>query len=205
MGQVVVLTNLSLDGVMQAPGHADEDSRGGFAHGGWATPFSAMQQPEAAAAFANMGALLFGRVTYQRFAAFWPTQTDNPFTVFLNNIPKYVASTTLKEPLPWSNSTLLNRDTSKTLKKLKAAQDKDFVVFGSGVLVQSLMRESLVDKFVLLIHPLVLGSGRRLFPPDGAFAALTLRDAETTANGLVIATYTPASIETDHAGMRGIP
>lgn len=194
MGKIIVITNLTLDGVMQAPGHSDEDLRGGFEHGGWAAPFGAMQQPEAGAAFANMGALLFGRTTYERFYAFWPNQTDNPFTAFLNNIPKYVISTTLETPLPWSHSTLIEgRDAAKTLEKLKAAQDKDFVVFGSGVLVQSLMRWSLVDEYVLLIHPLVLGSGRRLFPSDGAFAALTLHDAKTTANGVIVATYKPAN------------
>src|SRR6202040_2028766 len=79
MGKIVVITNLTLDGVMQAPGHSDEDARGGFEYGGWAAPFAAMQQPEAGAAFANMGALLFGRLTYERFYAFWPNQTDNPF------------------------------------------------------------------------------------------------------------------------------
>jgi dihydrofolate reductase len=193
MGKIVTITNLTLDGVMQAPGHADEDPRDGFEHGGWAAPFAAMQQPESGAAFANMGALLFGRLTYERFYAFWPNQSNNPFTELLNNIPKYVASTTLAEPLPWRNSTLIKSDVGKTLEKLKAEQDKDFVVFGSGLLVQSLMRWDLVDQYVLLIHPLVLGSGRQLFPRDGTFAALTLRDSKTTTNGVVVATYEPAN------------
>ncbi|SRR6266481_2866267 len=191
MGKIVVITNLTLDGVMQAPGHPDEDPRGGFEHGGWAAPFAAMQQPEAGAAFANMGGLLFGRLTYERFYAFWPNQTDNPFTAFLNNIPKYVASTTLDEPLPWSNSTLIKSDVARTLEKLKEEQDKDLVVFGSGVLVQSLMRLNLVDEYLLLIHPLVLGSGSQLFPRDGTFAALALRDARTTTKGVIVATYDP--------------
>jgi dihydrofolate reductase len=193
MGKIVVITNLTLDGVMQAPGHSDEDPRGGFEHGGWAAPFAAMQQPEAGAAFATMGGLLFGRLTYERFYAFWPNQTDNPFTAFLNNIPKYVASTTLAEPLPWSNSTLIKSDVARTLERLKAEQDKDLVVFGSGVLIQSLMRLNLVDEYVLLIHPLVLGSGSQLFPREGTFAALTLRDAKTTNNGVIVATYEPAN------------
>ncbi|MDX6403594.1 MAG: hypothetical protein QOH70_1049 [Blastocatellia bacterium] len=191
MGKVVVITNLTLDGVMQAPGHSDEDPRGGFERGGWAAPFAAMQQPEAGAAFANMGALLFGRLTYERFYAFWPNQTDNPFTTFLNNTPKYVASTTLEEPLPWSNSTLIQSDVANTIEKLRAELDKDLVVFGSGVLVQSLLRWHLVDEFVLLIHPLVLGSGRQLFARDGTFAAFTLRDSKTTTNGVLVATYEP--------------
>lgn len=189
MGKIVVITNLTLDGVMQAPGHSDEDPRGGFKDGGWGAPFAAMQQPEAAAAFANMGALLFGRVTYDRFSAFWPKQTNNPFTEVLNNLPKYVASTTLQEPLPWQNSTLLRGDVAKALEKLKAQQEKDFVVFGSGVLIQSLLRSKLVDDFVLLIHPLVLGSGRQLFPDGGTRATLTLRDSTKTSNGVIVATY----------------
>jgi dihydrofolate reductase len=193
MGKIIVITNLTLDGVMQAPGHPDEDPRGGFEHGGWAEPFAAMQQPEAGAAFANLGALLFGRLTYERFYAYWPHQTDNPFTDLLNNIPKYVASTTLEEPLPWSNSTLIRSDVAKTLEKLKAEQEKDLLVFGSGVFVQSLMRWNLVDEYALLIHPLILGSGRRLFPEDGAFAALKLCDTKTTSNGVVIVTYQPAN------------
>src|SRR5260370_17315670 len=100
MGKIVVITNLTLDGVMQAPGHSDEDPRGGFEHGGWAAPFGAMQQPEAGAAFAKMGGLLFGRLTYERFYAFWPNQTDNPFTPFLNTIPNPTSSTPLQHPPP---------------------------------------------------------------------------------------------------------
>ena len=191
MGKIVVITNLTLDGVMQAPGRADEDPRDGFEHGGWAARFAAMQQAEAGEAFANMGALLFGRQTYEIFYAFWPNQTDNPFTALLNNIPKYVVSTTLEEPLSWSNSRLVRSDVAKTLEKLKEEQDKDLVVFGSGVLVQSLMRWNLVDEYVLLIHPLILGDGRRLFIDGGTPANLKLREAKATPNGVVIATYSP--------------
>jgi dihydrofolate reductase len=191
MGKIIVLTNLTLDGVMQAPGQPDEDPRGGFEHGGWAEPFAAMQQPEAGTAFANMGALLFGRLTYERFYAFWPSQTDNPITIMLNNIPKYVASTTLEEPLPWSNSILLGSDVTKQLERLKEEQDRDFLVFGSGVFVQSLMRWNLVDEYALLIHPLVLGTGRRLFMEGGPLLNLRLRDVQATSNGVVVATYLP--------------
>ena len=191
MGRVVVFTNLTLDGVMQAPGRPDEDTRDSFAHGGWATPFAAM--PQAGEALSYLGALLFGRRTYEDFYAVWPKRTDSPFTGLLNNVQKYVASTTLEEPLPWSNSTLLKGDATKAVSRLKEEQNTDLVVFGSGVLVQSLMRCNLVDEYVLLIHPLILGSGRRLFPNDGAFAALQLRDTKTTSNGVVIATYQPAN------------
>ena len=187
MSKVIVFTNLTLDGVMQAPGQPDEDTRDNFEHGGWATPFAAMQQ--SGDALANMGALLLGRWTYENFYGFWPNQKDNPFTTILNNIQKYVVSTTLEEPLPWSNSTLLKNDAMHAVSRLKQEQSKDLVVFGSGVLVQSLMQQNLVDEYVLLIHPLILGSGRRLFSDKGTFAALKLRETKTTNNGVVIATY----------------
>lgn len=191
MSKITVFTNLTLDGVMQAPGRADEDTRDSFKHGGWAAPFGAMQ--DAGDALSFTGALLFGRRTYEDFYSFWPNQKDNPFTEVLNNAQKYVVSTTLEEPLPWSNSTLLKGDATKTVSGLKSEQDKDLLIFGSGVLVQSLMKANLVDEFVLLIHPLVLGSGRRLFPDGGAFASLNLRDSKTTSKGVVIATYQPAT------------
>jgi dihydrofolate reductase len=191
MSKVVVFTNLTLDGVMQAPGRPDEDSRGGFEHGGWATPYAAMES--AGESMANTGALLLGRRTYEDFYAFWPNQTDNPYTAVLNNTQKYVASTTLSEPLPWSNSTLLKGDAAEAVARLKEEPGKDLVILGSGELVQSLMRRNLVDEYVLLIHPLVLGSGRRLFPDGGTFAALRLVATKTTSNGVVIATYQSAS------------
>jgi dihydrofolate reductase len=191
MGKVVVITNLTVDGVMQAPGRSDEDTRGGFRHGGWAVPFGAMM--EAGEAFANLGAFLFGRRTYEDFYAVWPNRSDNPFTEVLTNVPKYVASSTLKEPLPWRNSALLAGDAMQAISRLKAEQEKDLVVFGSGVLVQSLMEANLVDDYVLLVHPMILGSGRRLFQDGGPFAALTLRQARTTDKGVVIAVYSPGN------------
>ena len=190
MRKVVVVTNVTLDGVMQAPGRPDEDRRGGFEHGGWAAPYAAML--EAGGSMANAGGLLFGRQTYEDFYRVWPNRTDNPFTAVLDNTPKYVASTTLKEPLPWINSTLLKGDTAEAVAMLKKTPGKDLVILGSGVLIQSLMRRNLVDEYLLLIHPLVLGSGRRLFTDDGAFAALRLANSKTTNKGVVIATYEPA-------------
>lgn len=124
---------------------------------------------------------------------FWPNQKDNPFTEVLNNIQKYVASTTLTEPLPWSNSTLLKGNVAEAVAKLKEQPGKDIGVLGSGELVQSLMRHNLVDKYVLMIHPLVLGSGRRLFPDGSPFATLRLVDSVTTTTGVMIATYQPAN------------
>ncbi len=187
MSKVIVFTNLTLDGVMQAPGRPDEDRRDGFEHGGWATPYATMEAAEES--MANTGALLLGRRTYEDFYTVWPNRTDNPFTAVLNNTQKYVASTTLSEPLSWSNSTLLKGDAAEAVARLKEELSKDLVVLGSGELVQSLMRRNLVDAYVLLIHPLVLGSGRRLFPDGGAVAALRLVDTKTTTTGVVIATY----------------
>jgi dihydrofolate reductase len=191
MRKVVVLTNLTLDGVMQGPAGPDEDRRGGFEHGGWAAPYAAMEAT--GNNFASAGALLFGRRTYENFYAFWPKQTNSPYTEFLNTIPKYVASTTLKEPLPWSNSTLLKGDAAQAVSQLKEQPGKDLLIMGSGELIQSLMRANLIDDYVLLIHPLVLGSGRRLFPDGGAAATLRLVATSTTDKGVVIATYQPAS------------
>ena len=195
MRKVIVNNSLTLDGVMQAPGRPDEDRRGGFEHGGWAQRyFDSVMADVAAESMAEGTALLFGRRTYEDFASFWPNQTDdNPFTPVLNESQKYVASTTLEEPLSWANSTLLRGDAAQAVATLKEEPGKDLVVLGSGELVQSLMRRNLVDQYVLLIHPLVLGSGRRLFPDDGAFAALRLVDSTTTTTGVVIATYQPAS------------
>ena len=197
MSKVVVFMNLTLDGVMQAPGRPDEDRRGGFTHGGWANV--QVRTPDAdpvlasvvAASMANAGALLLGRRTYQDFYGYWPHQTDNPFTAVLDNTQKYVASTTLEEPLPWANSTLLKGDAADAVAGLKQQPGKDLVVLGSGELVRSLMRANLVDEYVLLIHPLVLRSGRRLFPDGGPFAALRLVDAKPTTTGVLVATYRP--------------
>jgi dihydrofolate reductase len=185
--------NLTLDGVVQAPGRPDEDRRGGFAHGGWATPYADPAMGRVAAeSMATTGALLFGRRTYEDFYAVWPHRKNNPFTEVLNNTRKYVASTTLEEPLPWINSTLLKGEAAEAVARLKAQGDKDLVVLGSGDLLQSLMRRNLIDEYLLLIHPLVLGSGRRLFNDGGSFTALRLVDTKTTTTGVVIATYQPA-------------
>lgn len=194
MGRVVVTNHLTLDGVMQAPGRPDEDRRGGFEHGGWSPPYGdAVMGNFFAERMGGDGAMLLGRRTYEDFASFWPNQPeDNPFAALLNSRPKYVASRTLEEPLVWSNSTLLEGDAAVAVAGLKEEQDQDLAVLGSGELVQSLMRQGLVDEFVLTIHPLVLGSGRRLFADGGAFASLRLVDSVTTTTGVVIATYRPA-------------
>ena len=189
MSKIIVFTNLTLDGVMQAPGAPDEDRRGGFEHGGWAAPYNAMAQPES---LPRIGALLLGRRTYENFYAVWPKRTDNPFSALLDNMQKYVVSTTLSEPLAWINSTLLKGDATEAVATLKQESDTDLVIMGSGELVQSLMRANLIDEYVLLIHPLVLGSGRRLFADGGTSATLRLIGAQPTTSGVVIATYQPA-------------
>lgn len=193
MSRLLIVENLSLDGVMQAPGRADEDTRGGFAHGGWALPFrDSIMGQVMGAGMANAGPMLFGRRTYEDFYKVWPGRKDNPFTAVLDNAQKYVASTTLREPLPWINSTLLKGDVGDAVSQLKADSAKDIVVLGSGVLVQSLIERGLVDDFVLLIHPLVLGQGRRLFADDSAMTSLTCVDSKTTTTGVVVATYRKA-------------
>jgi dihydrofolate reductase len=193
MSRLTVVNNVTVDGVMQAPGRPDEDTRGGFAHGGWAAPYSdEVMGRVMAQRMAKPGALVLGRRTYEDFASYWPKQTDNPFTPVLNQRRKYVASTTLKEPLPWSNSTLLPGDAAQAVAQLKEQGDEDLAVLGSGELVRSLMRHDLIDEYLLSIHPLLLGYGRRLFGDDGTEAALRLVDSTTTTTGVIIATYQPA-------------
>src|SRR5574341_207955 len=189
MSKIVVFNNVTLDGVMQAPGRPDEDLRGGFQYGGWALPYADPAIGRAAGeSMATTGGLLLGRRTYEDFYAVWPNRTDNPFTEVLNNTQKYVASTTLKEPLPWINSTLLKGDVPNAVAGLKSQLTKDLVVLGSGELIQTLMKHNLIDQYILLIHPIVLGSGRHLFREGGGFATLRLVDTKTTTTGVVVAT-----------------
>jgi dihydrofolate reductase len=193
MSRIVVINNITLDGVMQAPGRRDEDTRDGFAHGGWGAPYGdEVMGRVMGERMARPGALLLGRRTYVDFASFWPKQTDNPFTPVLNERVKYVASTTLSEPLPWSNSKLLQGDAAQAIAELKQQGDDDLAVLGSGVLIRSLLQHDLIDEYLLTIHPLVLGAGRRLFPDDGTTAKLRLVDSTPTTTGVLIATYQPA-------------
>ncbi|HEY5902417.1 MAG TPA: dihydrofolate reductase family protein, partial [Anaerolineales bacterium] len=192
----VAFISLTLDGVMQAPGRPDEDQRGGFKYGGWAAPYADPGVGRAAQeSMSTAGSLLLGRRTYEDFYQVWPKRPESPFSAVLDNATKYVASRTLKEPLPWMNSVLLKGDAADAVTGLREQPGKDIVVLGSGVLLQSLMRRNLVDRYILQIHPLILGSGRRLFPEDGTFAALRLIDTQSTSTGVVIATYEPAEQE----------
>jgi dihydrofolate reductase len=193
MSRIVVINHVTLDGVMQAPAARDEDTRDGFEHGGWA----AANQDEVLGEYLGRGMaggpglLLFGRRTYEHMYSYWPKQTDdNPFTEVLNRSQKYVVSTTLSEPLPWMNSTLLEDEDA--VAQVRQEQEKDIVVLGSGDLLQSLMRRNLVDEYLLMIHPVVLGTGRRMFRDGGAFATLKLVESLTTTKGVVIARYESA-------------
>jgi len=190
MGRVVVFMSLTLDGVMQSPGRPDEDTRGGFEHGGWGVRYADSVSGSMVGRYAGTTeGLLLGRRTYEDFFQVWPNRTDNPFTDALNKAQKYVASKTLSEPLPWVNSTLLKGDASRSVAGLKQRLEKDLMVLGSGELVRSLMSVGLVDEF-LLIDPLVLGPGRRLFDA-GIRASLRLQEVNPTTTGVLIATYRP--------------
>jgi dihydrofolate reductase len=193
MSTVTVVCNLTLDGVMQAPGRPDEDRRGGFTRGGWAVPYSSDAMGRVFEGMGQQagrsGAMLLGRRTYEDFAGFWPNQPDNPFTEALNRMQKYVASATLADPLPWVNSTVLAGDAAKAVAALKDEQpEQDLVILGSGELIRSLLPHGLIDEFTLLIHPLVLGAGQRLFA-EGSETALDLVDSVGTSTGVVLARY----------------
>jgi dihydrofolate reductase len=181
---ITVVCNLTLDGVMQGPGRTDEDVRDGFEYGGWATPYSqdAMgrvmgRRPGA------YGGMLLGRRTYEDFAGFWPKQEDNPYTGALNKQQKYVVSSTLTDP-EWVNTQVIGLDDVARLKN-----EQDLIVLGSGELIRSI--PDLIDVYILLIHPLVLGTGRHLF--GSLHQPLTLTDSEATTTGVVINTYRPAA------------
>ena len=193
MRRVFVINHVTLDGVMQGPGRPDEDTRGGFEHGGWA---AANSDDVIGAALgermAESGGLLLGRRSYEDMLSYWNTQ-DSPFKDALNMSPKYVASRTLREPLPWPNSTLLAGDVADAVAELKEQSGKDLQIMGSGKLIQSLIPAGLIDEYLLMIHPLVLGSGLRLFPDDGPAQSLRLVDSKTASTGVLIATYQPAN------------
>lgn len=193
MSEVIVINSVTVDGVLQGPGRAEEDTRGGFTLGGWAAPAMNDEiQGAVNARVAQAGGLrlLLGRRSYEKMLGYWNTQ-DHPFKDGLNNAPKYVASTTLREPAPWPNTTLLGGDVPSAVAALKRRPDNDLVIMGSGELIQTLMRHDLIDEFMLLIHPRVLGRGRRLFPDGGAPVSLRLVSARGTSTGALIAVYQP--------------
>ena len=191
MARIVVINHLTLDGVMQSPGRPEEDTRGGFAHGGWGSRNSDEEMLRAVYARVNESGglrLLLGRWTYEEMLGYWNTE-DSPFKEGLNSAPKYVASRTLREPLRWPNSTLLKGEAGDAVAELKQQADGDLFVMGSGELIETLMGRDLIDEYLLVIHPLVLGTGRRMFADGVPPAALRLVDSKTTAKGVVIASY----------------
>ena len=190
MRRINVTNNITLDGVMQAPGAKGEDDRGGFPHGGWAIPYNdEVKAMEMGAGMAKPGDMLFGRRTYEQFFKAWGGRTDNPFSPVLEKARKYVVSSTLKEPLPWANSILLRGDGAESVAALKKDGGGDCVILGSGELVRALLKRDLIDDMVLLIHPLTLGTGSRMFADQGALAKFDLVKSVPTTKGVIIATY----------------
>jgi dihydrofolate reductase len=192
MRNLVVIDFLSLDGVMQAPGQPEEDTEGGFKHGGWAVPYHDEGLAESVAgSMAATDAYLFGRKTYENFAAYWPTAPrEIPFTDHLNNTAKYVVSKTLKQP-EWSNTSVLDGDVVEEVRKLKQQTGKNIAVLGSGELAQTLMKNDLVDEYFLTVYPILLGAGKKLFRDNDQLRKLKLVDSTTTSTGGVVLTYRP--------------
>jgi dihydrofolate reductase len=194
MAKIVVSEFLTLDGVMQAPGSPTEDTSGGFQHGGWQLAyFDDVFGKAIMDGFAATDGFLLGRRTWETFAAHWPNQpADDPLAGTLNNLPKYVASRTLTEPLSWENSTVIKGDIAEAVRGLRNQPGRDIQVIGSSQLVQALVESDLVDEYRLMIHPLVLGGGKRLFRETPAPVRLRLVDATPTTTGVLIVTYVPA-------------
>ena len=182
MRKVIAWELVALDGVMEAPEK-------------WSFQFHNDEMAEAqGAGMAAADAMLLGRVTYQEFASYWPYQNsaDQPFTDYLNNTPKFVVSTTLQEPLEWQNSTLIKDNVAEEIAKLKQQPGKNIGIVGSGTLVRSLLRDDLLDELQLMVHPVVVGSGKRLFEDEGDRKPLELVDSKTFSTGVLYLTYRPA-------------
>ena len=187
-------TFLTLDGVMQAPGGPTEDPSGGFEHGGWLVPYADEDMGNAMAGwFENADAFLLGRRTYEIFAASWPTVTnpDDPIASKLNALPKHVASRTLDD-VSWNGATLIEGDVAEQVAALKREPGRELQVHGSGNLGQTLIQNDLVDEYRLLVYPVLLGEGRRLFADGTVPAALRLVDSRTTSAGVTLNTYESA-------------
>jgi dihydrofolate reductase len=192
MREIIVCTFLTLDGVMQAPGRPDEDQESAFEHGGWQKPVDDEEVGAAVAGwYENVDAMLLGRKTYEIFASYWPNADPaNPFTDRMNGMRKYVASRTLAS-VDWQNSTLLDGDVADAVRELKASDGGPISVVGSGDLAQTLMRHGLVDEYRLTIHPVIIGSGKRLFADGTIPTALEPVSVSTTKGGTVVGVYRP--------------
>jgi dihydrofolate reductase len=192
MRQVVVQAWMTLDAVVQAPGDPKEDTTGGFEHGGWSLPY--FEEVAMAWTIENLraaSAFLLGRRTYQAFASHWPNASseEQPLAELLNAKPKYVASATLTEPLEWQSSSLLEGDVADAVSKLKQEDGNYLLAIGSAGLVKSLIERDLVDEFRLMIDPLMVGGGKRLFPADRALRSMALVDSQATPSGAILVTY----------------
>lgn len=192
MRKIIAITQVTVDGVMQAPGGPEEDQSNGFKHGGWAMRFSDEIIGKAISEImASEFALLLGRRTYDIFASYWPLHANNPIGIAFNKATKYVATHTLQQ-LDWENSQLINGDVVEELRQLKASEGPELHIWGSSNLLQTLMVADLIDEYRLWISPIILGKGKRLFengvPPRG----LSLVATQSSSNGVLLNTYRPA-------------
>src|SRR5829696_9021437 len=195
MRKVVAVEWMTLDGVVQAPGHPDEDRSGGFEHGGWHLGyFDDLSRGWVVQGYAEAGGFLLGHRTYENLAAYWPNASEEEQVVAepLNTKPKYVASTTLTEPIVWQNSTVLQGDVAEAVAALKREDGADVHVIGSADLVRTLIEQGLVDELRLMIDPVLLGGGKRILRDDGSLRPLRLVHSEVTTTGAILATYAPA-------------
>jgi dihydrofolate reductase len=195
MRKVIVNEFMALDGVVQAPGGADEDTSGGFEHGGWHMPFmDEIAQNDVLGGINEAGGFLLGRRTYEIFAAYWPNAPEEEQVIAepLNTKPKYVASRTLSEPLEWQNSRLLQGEVPEAVAALRQEDGGDLHVIGSSELVQTLIENDLVDELRVMIDPLVVGGGKRIFRDDGALRQLRLLESQVTSTGAFLGRYAPA-------------
>ena len=195
MRKVIVNEWMTLDGVVQAPGAADEDTSGGFEHGGWHLQyFDDLSRKWVVENLTAAGAFLFGRRTYESFAGHWPNASEEEQAIAepLNTRPKYVASTTLTDPLEWQNSTVLQGNIAEAVAALKQDDGGDLYVLGSTELVRTLIEHDLVDEFRVMIDPLVVGGGKRIFRDHGKLMPLRLVESQVTTTGAILATYAAA-------------
>lgn len=195
MRKLIVNEFMTLDGVSQAPGAKDEDTSGGFKHGGWSMQYmDDIARDWVMEYLKNAGGFLLGRRTYELFAAYWPKARGEEAVIAkpLNTLPKYVVSTTLAEPLAWQNSTLLEGDMAEAVEALKRESGGDIQVIGSTLLVQSLLDAGLVDAIRLMIAPIVVGGGKGIFRQDGSLEQMRLVESRATGSGAILATYAPA-------------
>ena len=193
MRQLAVIEFITLDGVMQGLGSPDEDRDGGFAYGGWGAPYGdAVLVQKAGQGMTTTTAYLFGRKTYEKMAAHWPHESDgNPIAAHLNSTPKYVVTKTLRR-LHWTGTHIFDGDLVESVKDLKAQGDGTIAVLGSGLLVQALIGNELIDKYQLFLHPLVLGTGKRLFRETTRPLPMRLTNCTTTSTGVLLLSYEPA-------------